>query len=234
MKMEINIYLKEMLFNMMDSLKENLRNNNLEFEEVTPELLWIKDFLTKEELDFIWNVINAASQEDWEVEYMGNLKRFCLEKFGREDVDNLVAEGKFEITQNWVDKNLNIKHHPEQNVFYGRLANIIHPSFPGLELSGLATIQRMQKGVELKSHTDQHTDPSIHYATIIYINDDYIDGELFFPNKDITLRPKPGDLLFFPGNEEYEHGVKHVGDGPIRYVIVGFIKEIGHYERNRY
>jgi hypothetical protein len=92
----------------------------------------------------------------------------------------------------------------------------------------------MQKGVELKSHTDQHTDPSIHYATIIYINDDYVDGELFFPNKDIALRPKPGDLLFFPGNEEYEHGVKHVGDGPIRYVIVGFIKEIGHYERNRY
>jgi hypothetical protein len=73
--------------------------------------------LTKEELDFIWNIINGASQEDWEVEYMGNLKRFCLEKFGREDVDNLVAEGKFEITQNWVDKNLNIKHHPEQNVF---------------------------------------------------------------------------------------------------------------------
>ena len=68
----------------------------------------------------------------------------------------------------------------------------------------------------------------------IYINDDYLDGELFFPNKDISLRPKPGDLLFFPGNEEYEHGVKHVGDVPIRYVIVGFIKEIGHYERNRY
>jgi len=81
-----------MLFNMMDSLKENLKNNNLEFEEVTPELLWIKDFLTKEELDFIWGIINGASQEDWEVEYMGNLKRFCLEKFGREDVDNLVAD----------------------------------------------------------------------------------------------------------------------------------------------
>jgi hypothetical protein len=25
-----------------------------------------------------------------------------------------------------------------------------------------------------------------------------------------------------------------VGDGPIRYVIVGFIKEIGYYERNKY
>jgi len=219
---------------MIDTLKQKLKDNNLKFEEVTKELLWIKNFLTKEELDFILSTINEATQADWEVEYMGNLKNFCLEKFGRDDVDNLVAEGKFEITQNWVDKNLNIKHHPEQQVFYKRLSDIIEPSFPGLELSGLATIQRMQKDVELKSHTDQHTDPSIHYATILYINDDYVDGELFFPNKDISLRPQPGDLLFFPGNEEYEHGVKHVGEGPIRYVIVGFVKEKGHYERNKY
>ncbi len=219
---------------MTDILKAKLKENNLEFEEITNELLWVKNFLTKEELDFVWSTINNASQADWEVEYMGNLKNFCMEKFGRDDVDNLVAEGKFEITQNWVDKNLNIKHHTEQQVFYKRLSDIIDSSFPGLELSGLATIQRMQPKVELKSHTDQHTDPSIHYATIIYINDDYVDGELFFPNLDISLRPQPGDLLFFPGNEEYEHGVKHVGEGPIRYVIVGFVKEKGHYERNKY
>lgn len=219
---------------MIEDFKAKLVENNLSFEEVTDKLIWVKNFLTQDEINFVWGIINSASQEDWEVEYMGNLKRFCLEKFGRDDVDNLVAEGKFEITQNWVDKNLNIKHHPEQHVFYKRLADIINPSFPGLELSGLATIQRMQKGVELKSHTDQHTDPSIHYATILYINDDYVDGELFFPNLDISIRPKPSDLLFFPGDEEYEHGVRHVGDGPIRYVIVGFIKEKGHYERNKY
>lgn len=219
---------------MIETFKEKLKENNFIFEEVTNELILIKNFLNKNELDFIWNCINNASQADWEVEYMGNLKNFCLEKFGRDDVDNLVAEGKFEITQNWVDKNLNIMHHPEQHVFYKRLSDIINKSFSELELSGLATIQRMQPTVELKSHTDQHTDPSINYATILYINDDYVDGELFFPKLNISIRPKPGDLLFFPGNEEYEHGVKHVGEGPIRYVIVGFVKEKGHYERNRY
>ena len=219
---------------MLKKFKENLIEKNYEFEEVTEEIIWIKDFLHKDELEFVLNVISKASQADWEVEYMGNLKNFCMEKFGRDDVDNLVAEGKFEITQNWVDKNLNIKHHKEQNVFYIRLADIIDKSDDSLMLSGLATIQRMQEGVELKSHTDQHTDPSIRYATIIYINDDYVDGELFFPNLDISLRPKPGDLLFFPGDEKHEHGVKHVGTGPIRYVIVGFVKEKGHYEKNKY
>jgi 2OG-Fe(II) oxygenase superfamily len=226
--------IKLMRFLMLEDFKSQLKSNNLVFEEVTEDILWIKDFLTKEEIDFVWNIINNSSQPDWEVEYLGNLKNFCLEKFGRDDVENLVAEGKFEITQNWADKNLNINHHKEQNVFYERLAEMIRNSYPSLELSGLATIQRMQPGVELKSHTDQHTDPSIHYATIIYINDDYVAGELFFNNLDISLRPKPGDMLFFPGNEKHEHGVRHVGEGPIRYVIVGFVKEKGHYEKNRY
>jgi hypothetical protein len=230
--MEINIDLTR--FQVLKTFKENLKENNFVFEEVTEDILWVKDFLKKDELNFVLKVIGQASQEDWEVEYMGNLKNFCLEKFGRDDVDNLVKEGKFEITQNWVDKNLNINHHPEQRVFYNRLSEMVNKSDPELMLSGLATIQRMQKGVELKSHTDQHTDPSIRYATIIYINDEYKDGELFFPKLDISLRPKPGDMLFFPGDEKHEHGVKHVGEGPIRYVIVGFIKEKDHYEKNRY
>ncbi len=219
---------------MLETFKKKIKENSFEFEEITNDILWVKNFLTKEEVDFVLDIINNASQEDWEVEYMSNLANFCMEKFGRDDVDNLVAEGKFEITQNWVDKNLNIKHYEEHQVFYKRLSDIIDLSFPGLELSGLATIQRMQPGVELKSHTDQHTDPSIKYATIIYINDDYLDGELFFPNLNISLRPKPGDLLFFPGDEKHEHGVRHVSEGPIRYVIVGFVKEKGHYEKHKY
>jgi len=219
---------------MLNKFKENLKENNFVFEEVTDEILWIKDFFTKDDLNFILGVIDKASQKDWEVEYMGNLKNFCLEKFGRDDVDNLVAEGKFEITQNWVDKNLNIKHHKEHEVFYRRLSDMVENSDPSLLLSGLATIQRMQTGVELKAHTDQHTDPSIRYATIIYINNDYVDGEIFFPKLNISLRPNTGDLLFFPGDEKHEHGVKHVGEGPIRYVLVGFIKEKDHYEKNRY
>lgn len=219
---------------MLKTFKEKLKEDNFIFEEITNNIICIKNFLNKDELDFVLNIIDGASQADWEVEYMSNLKIFCLEKFGRDDVDNLVAEGKFEITQNWVDKNLNITNHKEQKIFYDRLNDIVTQCDPELNLSGLATIQRMQPGVELKSHTDQHTDPSIKYATIIYLNDEYIDGEIFFPNLDISLRPKPGDLLFFPGDEEHEHGVKHVGEGPIRYVIVGFVKVSNFYQDNKY
>lgn len=219
---------------MLEKLKALFKENDIQFTEITDELISIENFLTDGEMEFIWSKINAATQEDWEVEYTSNLKRFCLQKFGRDDVDNLVAEGKFEVTRNWHDKNLNISDSQEYRVFYERLNSLTKETESNLELSGLATIQRMQPGVDLMSHTDDHTDPSISYATIIYINDDYNDGELFFKNLDISLKPKPKTLLIFPGNEKYEHGVKTVSDGPVRYVIVGFIKEIGHYDKNRY
>ena len=58
---------------------------------------------------------------------------------------------------------------------------------------------------------------------------------MFFKNKENSdLRPEPGTLLIFPGNEEYEHGVRFVGEGPIRYVTVGFIKIRGFYEENKF
>lgn len=219
---------------MIDSFKKQLIDSGYNVKDITPELFSVENFLSQNQINIFLDIINSTSQEDWEIEYYANLKNFCMQKFGREDVDNLVAEGKFEITQNWKDKNFNILHHEIYKPLYDGLNSMIVKSDPELILSGFATIQRMQPGVELKSHTDQKTDPSIKYAAIVYINDDYVDGELFFPNFDIQLKPKPGTMLFFPGNTEYEHGVKHVGHGPIRYVLVGFIKEKDHYIKNRY
>ncbi len=217
-------------------LEKEFTDANYDIEVLHGDILAIKNFISDEELETIWEIINNATEEDWGIEYTKNLARFCMEKFGRDDVDNLVAEGKFEITQGWQDKNLNIVHEPITVTLQRRLGDLIQLSDPSLELAGFGTLQRMQHGVELKSHTDQHTDPSIRYAAILYINDDYKEGTLFFENKPGSdLRPNPKTLLIFPGTEEYEHGVRPVGkDSPIRYVTVGFIKVRGWYENNKY
>lgn len=199
------------------------------------EILMIENFLSKEELEEVFLIINNLEEDDWSVAYREGLKSFCLEKFGRDDVENLVKEGKFEITVNWYDKNYDITKTKISRKILDRLQNLITKANPKLELAGMATLQRMQPKVELKSHTDQHTDPSIRYATILYLNNNYTDGQLFFKNKPgIELVPNPGTLVVFPGNEEYEHGVRHVGEGPIRHVLVGFVKEKGFYEKNKY
>jgi len=216
-------------------LKKEFDDAGYNTEVFHEQVLFIKDFLQPEELETILEIIKNTPNEEWSIEYTKNLARFCMEKFGRQDVDNLVAEGKFEITKDWEDKNLNITHEEISAILQRRLGKLLELADPSLQLAGFGTLQRMQSGVELKSHTDQHTDPSIRYAAILYINDDYKDGTLFFENKENSdLRPKPGTLLIFPGNEEYEHGVRFVGEGPIRYVTVGFMKVKGFYEKNKY
>jgi hypothetical protein len=216
-------------------LKKEFDDAGYNTEVFHDQVLSIEDFMNEEELQQLLEIISKTPESEWSIEYTKNLTRFCLEKFGRDDVDNLVAEGKFEITKNWADKNLKITEYSIARKLQQRLAKFIEMSDPSLELGGFGTLQRMQPGVELKSHTDQHTDPSIKYAAILYINDDYKDGTLFFENKSGSdLRPAPKTLLVFPGTEEYEHGVKHVGDGPIRYVTVGFIRVKNFYENNKY
>jgi hypothetical protein len=211
-----------------------LKLNNLEFEEVADELIRVKNFITQDELDTITSAIENTTQKDWETHYMSSVVNFCILKFGRTDIDNLIAEGKFEITQGWSDKTLGIEHVDVCRSIHSRLSSMILECDKSLILGGLSTVQRLPPGTELKSHVDQNTDPSIRYAAILYINDDYNSGEIFFKNLGIFLKPNSRDLLFFPGNSEYEHGVKTVSDGPVRYVVVGFVKEIGFYERNRY
>lgn len=216
-------------------LKKEFEDKGYFVEVLHEGVLSIDNFLEDGELQTILKIIETTPNEEWSLEYTDNLVKFCMEKFGREDVDNLVAEGKFEITQGWEDKNLRIVNEPISRTLQDRLSNLIKLADPTLELAGFGTLQRMQSGVELKVHTDQSTDPSIRYAAILYLNDDYKDGTLFFKNKEQSdLKPKPGTLLIFPGTEEYEHGVRAVGDGPIRYVTVGFIKVTGFYEKNRY
>lgn len=216
-------------------LEQEFKDAGYKTNVVHDNVLFIEDFLHEGELETILEIIKTTDNADWSIEYTKNLARFCMEKFGRDDVENLVAEGKFEVTLGWEDKNLDITSKDISRTLQVRLGDMIKLSDPSLELAGFGTLQRMQPGVELKAHTDQHTDPSIKYAAILYINDDYKDGTLFFKNKEGSdLRPSPGTLLLFPGNEEYEHGVRFVGEGPIRYVTVGFIKVTGWYENNKY
>ena len=59
------------------------------------------------------------------------------------------------------------------------------------------------------------------YTAIIYLNRDFVGGELYFPNQGLSLSPEPKSLAFFPGTLEYLHGVKMITEG-IRYTLASF------------
>lgn len=60
-----------------------------------------------------------------------------------------------------------------------------------------------------------------HFSSIIYLNQDFSGGELFFPNQNINIYPKPGLLAIFPSTHEYMHGVKEIFNG-VRFTMLNF------------
>lgn len=65
------------------------------------------------------------------------------------------------------------------------------------------------------------------YVGILYLNDDYEGGNLFFTKTDninektLTITPKAGSYIIFPGGIENIHGVEEVTAGT-RYTMVSF------------
>jgi hypothetical protein len=215
-------------------LKKQLVEANYNVIDITENISLVENFISAEELKMLTDIIESTPEEEWFTAYKKSLAEFCLEKFGSTDVERLVAEGKYEITQGWDDKILDINQSKITRILQKRINSMVQEADNTLELGGMGTIQRMQNEVQLKSHIDQTTDPSVRYSAVLYLNDDYSKGEIFFENLGIELRPKAGSLLVFPGDAEHEHGVRHVGPGPIRHVIAGFIKVKDFYKDNKY
>ena len=61
-----------------------------------------------------------------------------------------------------------------------------------------------------------------HLACLIYLNDDYEGGEIYFPRQDISIKPKAGTLITFPGSLHYIHGVNKITSGT-RYTITEWL-----------
>lgn len=211
---------------------DHLRSLGYDVEELYDQVFWIKDFLTDKDIDDVFDVINAATEEDWSKHYMDGLRMLSELKYGRTDIDNLVSEGLLEITDGWVDKTLSFMNTDVRGRLNKKLQEVFS-SIDGIDPKGVGTIQRQFEGVPLKAHVDNHADPSLVYAAVMYLNDDYTDGEIYFSNLNIELKPHKGSMLVFATGEKHEHGVKPPGPGPHRYVLPSFIGKTNFYKDNK-
>jgi len=56
------------------------------------------------------------------------------------------------------------------------------------------------------------------YTAILYLNDDFDGGKLYFPELLVSINPEKGKLVLFPSNIDYVHGISIISRG-IRYSI---------------
>ena len=61
------------------------------------------------------------------------------------------------------------------------------------------------------------------YSLLLYVNDDYEGGSLYFPNFEMRLRPESGMLVAFPSDHRYLHAAEPLLSGE-RFVIVSWAR----------
>lgn len=64
-------------------------------------------------------------------------------------------------------------------------------------------------------HTDaQDPEPWIEWSTVVYLNDEYTGGQIYFPKQRFSYQPKKFSAVFFPSaGTEYVHGITEVLSG---------------------
>jgi hypothetical protein len=193
-------------------------------EELASEIWLVRDLVDSEDLKPVFKYVDSLSEEDWLSHYMDHLRDRAEIDFGTRDVEALQKEGKMQITFDWADKTVKISDLPIVSKINDAITKIISYD-PNLYFNGLGTIQRQYEGSDLKVHVDNHVDPHVAYAAVIYLNDNYNYGEVIFPEQGLEIKPETGSMLFFSSGETHPHGVNPPGPGPLRYVIPCFIHQ---------
>lgn len=93
----------------------------------------------------------------------------------------------------------------------------------GLEPSKMSmiSISRYDTGSELELHTDTYLNKS-YISAVLYLNDDYEGGELYFPEQDIRIKPSAGSIVVFPSTDPFSHQSEAIISGE-KYISSVFL-----------
>lgn len=191
--------------------------------ELGPKIYAYPNFLTQEEIDFIYNRAINAPQEEWDAEYEKEMQKTAEEQgYTSKEQQDYYFQNVNQKNDFWKNKILTIKNTEMSLAINDRFFDIWKAA--DYELGFPEKIQRQYvNGEPLKVHYDAIHNNEVLEAVVIYINDNYEGGELFFPQHNLTIKPKAGTMITFPGTSDYEHGTKVVTSGSDRFVIAVFV-----------
>jgi hypothetical protein len=180
-------------------------------ENPDPNIFVIKDFISSAEAKMLVSLAVNATQEEWsKYNYTERHKNDEWEDrmlildhcAGFDDTTNRIVSDTFDKIKKEIGKILN------KDIY---------------EYTGFKTIYRSSIGQEMKTHNDQGLGVRYKYGVVLYLNDDYEGGEIFYPHLGIEFKPEAYSLVLHPAHEAYRHGVKAVSSGT-RYSMTSFLK----------
>jgi hypothetical protein len=204
-------------------------------KEYLDEELWvIRNFLSKEEVEYILSEINKP--EHWYLTmrspYKNILNKF-LDVKPRYNEDGILVS-QFDNDSEKIDMPI---FHSDYGID-NRLKSVLPKYFFTTAASVQTFLSVKEEDEEMVKMSKQAKEENFsmdwHYeapnedfavnrtgAFSIYLNDDFVGGELLFIHKpDIVIKPEPGMLVCVPLGENYMHKVSFVSNGD-RHTLYG-------------
>ena len=80
----------------------------------------------------------------------------------------------------------------------------------------LPTDQPMEMHKDIIGHSD------LKYGLVLYLNDDYLGGEISYPDYDLDIKPTAGMVVIH--SADVLHGVLPILGGSPRYILTNFVR----------
>ena len=160
------------------------------------EIYVLEDFISEEINNLLLSYVNLDGDEGWQSHGMGTTESAdSLTEFFYEEGDKIES------------KILSLFDNSEH-----------------MYLNSMRKIRRLTPGEFIHGHKDLGSygnDFEIRYGAILYLNDDFEGGELYYKDLDIKIKPKKNSLLIHKST--IYHEVLPVTSG-VRYSMTTFIK----------
>lgn len=208
-----------------EHVEHSLQAQKYEYEKLASDIFLVKNFLKPKELQDFQDLAKNTLPPQWYFFYLKQLEEKGEQFYGRKDIASLIEEGKLML----IPRNMTQTRSTESlgqtvSLITDRVNAILPAEYPSTRYG---VLQRHYRGVGLEDHRDTDCNPSIKLATVIYLNDDYDGGYLYFKDEDFTteLKPPAGSIIIFRASRL--HGVTEVTGSNERYVLTSFISHVG-------
>lgn len=215
--------------NSTDLLEERVKNSGFEYKKLGHEAYLIYNFLTEDERNSFLKLAEDTLPPEWCFQYLKELEETGIRNYGRSDIASLIQEGKLMLIPRNMDQVISTEPlHDLATTITDRVNEIFPPQYQSIRYG---VIQRHYDGVGLEDHRDTDCNPNLKYATVVYLNDDFEGGEIYFKDEDLTMemKPVPGSCIIFNANRL--HGTNPVRGEFVRYVLTSFVSEVGDNAR---
>jgi 2OG-Fe(II) oxygenase superfamily len=180
----------------------------MEIKTLSEDIFLIKDFLSDQEIDYIFDqFVDKSTEKDWST-----------------PVQHSVT---YSFWDNRIMPLRSLNLNKEDFIFLNKIdLKILQSSELILKdnfnlKSGIYNLLRALPGHEMGVHTDDDL-PITKWGVVLYLNDDYVGGEIFYPERNLSLKPLKNSLVIHKST--IKHGVKEVISGK-RYYVTAFLDE---------